>query len=114
MQTEVEIILLKMRKVFYFLKSLRFFFLTIDCLEEKNQGKFVRVPLTRTTESRWIGPISTPPEKSISPPRVNPPENQIDAKKLNSSNDTPSSQASKINSPYVALEPDMEVHFHFN
>ena len=82
------------------------------CLEEKNHGKVLRIPLTRTNESRWIGPVITQPEKSLSPPRTNPPpENHIDAKKFNSPNDASSFQASKNNSSYLALEPDTEVRF---
>lgn len=76
---------------------------SIDCLEEKVQGKIRRVNLTRTTDSSFIGPVTSESDKSASPSRTNPWENQT------SPGNTVSSQSSKTNSPYIALETDMDV-----
>ena len=97
----------RMEKVLFI--SDRFLISFIDCLEEKVQGKIRRVNLTRTIESGWIGPVTTEPGKSASPPRTNPPENQIESQKFNSPTNNVSSQTSKTNSPYIALETDMDV-----
>lgn len=81
----------------FFFKSI--FFLFDYLVEDKTQAKVQRVQLVRPSEPRLIPPFIKEFRKPTSPPQTNLPNNQMNSKKSNSSNNTP------FTSPPSILKP---------